>query len=122
MRWTVIGLALLAAGCATAPATPQPPARQIFCKAGPDCEAKWSRAVSWVTTNSAYKIKIQTDQIIQTMGPSNSSPLPAYTVTKVATSGGAYEITFDGGCDNWIGCVPKIPAARAQFADFVLGP
>jgi hypothetical protein len=98
-----------------------PPIPAVTCKAGPDCDAKWSRAVSWVTTNSAYKLGTQTDSVIQTKGPSDSDPSPAYTVTKVAKSPGIYEFTFTGGCDNIFGCVPEIPVARAKFTGFVLG-
>ena len=119
----IVALGAALAGCAaTAPqqaALAPPPA--ITCKLGPDCDAKWSRAVSWVTTNSSYKIKTQTADIVQTMGPTDSSPNSAFTVTKVAQNSGLYEITYAGGCDNWIGCIPTINESRSRFTTFVLG-
>jgi hypothetical protein len=89
--------------------------------AGADCDAKWSRAVSWVTTNSEFTIQTQTAQIIQTMGPLRQDPTPALTVTKVAVASGDYEITFASGCDNFIGSVPEVADERAKFAAFVAG-
>jgi hypothetical protein len=82
---------------------------------------KWSRAVSWVATNTGYKMQTQTDSIVQTMGPLPDSPTPAFNVTKVATSPTNYQITFSGGCDNWIGCVPTVEESRVKFTSFVLG-
>jgi hypothetical protein len=119
-----VGALVILTGCAaTVPqqVTVAPPPA-ITCKLGPDCDAKWSRAVSWITTNSSYKIKTQTADIVQTMGPTDSSPNSAFTVTKVAqNTGGLYEITFAGGCDNWIGCIPTVSESRARFTAFVLG-
>ncbi len=117
-----LGLAscLALAGCASAAPQAASPPRPVTCKAGPDCDAKWSRALAWVTSNSGYKLQTQTDSVVQTMGPITDSPRPAYTVTKLATGPGTFEITFTGGCDNIFGCVPSIDEARAKFADFVL--
>ena len=111
---------LFLAGCASAPTQESTPPRQIVCRPGPDCDAKWSRAVSWVTTNSSYKIQAQTDSIIQTMGPLRYDTRPAFTVTKVALPNGSYEITFNGGCDNIIECIPSVSESRTKFTDFVL--
>ncbi len=119
----LIGLsALTLAGCSASPPAPNAaaPVQPITCTKGPDCDVKWSRAVSWVATNSSYKIQTQTDNIIQTTGPLPNDPDPAYTVTKVARAPNMYEITFGGGCESLIGCMPTIAEARAQFASFVL--
>jgi hypothetical protein len=67
----------------------------ITCTAGADCDAKWSRAASWIALNPAWKIKTRTDRIIETTGHDS---LPAFAVTKVATTPGNYEITFEGVC------------------------
>jgi hypothetical protein len=94
--------------------------RPITCQSGPDCEAKWSRATAWVAKNGAYKIQTTSDSLIQTMGPLPSDPRPAYTVLKTASADGSgFQITLDGGCDNFLGCVPTIPEARASLASFV---
>jgi len=117
----IIGIAVFIGGCATRPQVATAPPAPLICKSGSDCDSKWSRAVSWVTRNSSYKIQTQTDSIVQTMGPLPSDPSPAYTVTKVAIDNGNYEITFGGGCDNIFGCIPTVAGSRAQFAEFVNG-
>ncbi len=115
-------LALTLGSCATVQPKIAEPIQPITCNKGPDCDAKWSRAVSWVTTNSSYKVQTQTDSIIQTMGPLPDSPSPAYSVTKVAATPTMYEITFNGGCDNFLGCIPTVAESRATFAAFVNVP
>ena len=119
MQWRGLILSVFVAGCSTATPAPQVAVAPITCST--DCAAKWSRAVAWVAQNSQYKIQTQTDSLIQTMGPLDSDPAPAFTITKAAMPGGAYEITFAGGCDNFIGCIPTIADARADFAKYVNG-
>ena len=66
-RW-IAALGLLAtglAGCITA-AEQATPIRPITCTAGADCDAKWSRAASWIALNPTWKIKTRTDQFIET--------------------------------------------------------
>jgi hypothetical protein len=89
-------------GCITA-AEQATPIRPITCAAGADCDAKWSRAASWVALNPTWKIKTRTDQFIETTG---HDTLPAFAVTKVATTPGNYEIIFTGDCANPFGCTP----------------
>jgi hypothetical protein len=123
MRVTLLflgAIALVLGACASAQPNVVAPVQPITCTKGPDCDAKWSRAVSWVANNAAYKVQTQTDSIIQTMGPLPDDPRPAFNITKVATGPASYEITFGGGCDNFLGCIPTVPEARARFANFVL--
>jgi hypothetical protein len=80
--------------------------RPVTCTTGKDCEEKWSRAVHWVTQNSAYKIQAVSDNVIQTMGPLPDDPRPAFTVTKVFNGNDTYTLNLHGGCDNIWGCVP----------------
>lgn len=94
----------------------------VTCKAGPDCEEKWSRAVQWVKQNSEYKFQTVSDNVIQTMGPLAHDPSAAFTITKVATGHNTYEIDFDGGCDAMFGCMPSLLASKASFVDYVMGP
>jgi hypothetical protein len=105
------------AGCITA-AEQSAPIRPITCKAGADCDEKWSRAGAWISINAARKIETRTDQIIQTTGHDTS---PAFMVTKVATTPGNYEINFAGDCANPFGCIPTVAQSRARFENFVLG-
>jgi hypothetical protein len=116
---TVIGSGMLVCACASSQVQQLPP-QPIICMAGTDCEAKWSRAVAWITTNSNLKIQTKTETIIQTTGSVESAPTPAFTVTKVARGEGRYEITFNGGCGNASRCIATIAESRARFAEFVL--
>jgi hypothetical protein len=114
-----IAALLLAAGqtgCIVA-AERTTPIRPITCTAGTDCDAKWARAASWIALNPAWKIITRTDQIIETTGHDR---LPAFAVTKVATTPGNYEITLDGVCDNPFGCTPAVAESRARFESFML--
>jgi hypothetical protein len=63
----IAALGLLATGltgCITA-AEQATPIRPITCTAGADCDAKWSRAASWIALNPTWKIKTRTDQFIE---------------------------------------------------------
>jgi hypothetical protein len=121
---TLGAVALSLAGCA--PSDPAGnavvdtlAARTINCAVGPDCDAKWSRASTWIAQNSAYKVQTASEALIQTMGPLPDDPRSAYTVTKVAGPDNAYQISITGGCDNIFGCQPSIKQAKADFYSFV---
>jgi hypothetical protein len=118
---SIIGLGMLVGACASSEVQQIPPPRPIICTVGADCDAKWSRAVAWIKTNSTLKVQAQTDTVVQTAGPVGLEPTPAFTVTKVARGDGRYEITFNGGCGSPSSCVPTIPESRARFTAFVLG-
>jgi hypothetical protein len=91
----------------------------VVCTRGPDCDAVWSRAAAWVVQHSSYKIQTANDSIIQTMGPTQYNPSPAYTITKTANAAGNYEVRLAGGCDNIFSCIPSIEESRASFKQFV---
>jgi hypothetical protein len=121
MRLTILTICFALAGCAHQ-STPTAEAPQpITCQAGPDCDAKWSRAVSMIANNAGWKIQTQTDSLIQTYNSTGGSTRPSYTVTKTAIGNGLYEITLSGGCDNFV-CTPTITESRAKFYDFVMAP
>ncbi len=128
-KLTLAAVAVSLAGlgaCATAPVDPALIAaanRTITCNAGADCDAKWSRAVGWVARNSGWKIQTQTDNLIQTFGPgSDGSTDLAYTVSKIAGTGGTYTIEVSTACANLFGCVPDDVTQRAAFVEFVTAP
>ena len=62
-------------------------------------------------------INSSTDQIIETTG---HDTLPAFAITKVATTPGNYEIIFEGYCANPFGCTPTVAQSRARFESFML--
>ncbi len=118
----VCGLALC--GCITAEqqASVAEPAKPITCRAGADCDAKWSRAEAWIKEHSKYKVETSSDSLIQTSGPSGfeTDPSPTYKATKVAAGPREYTIELTGGCDSIFACTPTIPVAQADFTHSVL--
>lgn len=96
--------------------------RPVICRGPSDCAVKWGRALEWVELYSAYPLRIANDRVIETGGPGEDDPRPAYTILKTARGDGSYRIEFDGGCANLIGCVPPVLQAEANFVDYVLGP
>lgn len=116
---------LFLSACATS--TPQQKAkweldasRPVTCLQGPDCEAKWGRALIWVQDHSRWKLRIANDTLITTEGPFDSTDA-AYSITKVLTGKGTYSIVFRAGCGNVFGCVPSILELQASFVNFVMG-
>lgn len=122
MKRSAIFYAMLGlGGCTTIPSDPvvmEMSKRDVTCVEGADCDAKWSRAVSWVAQNSHWKIQTQTNNLIQTMGPFDSTDA-AFTITKVASGNGTYTILFNAGCGNIFGCLPSIPGLKVMFNQFV---
>jgi hypothetical protein len=117
----VLALGMLMAGCASAGLQQLIPPQPIICIGGPDCDAKWARAATWIAANSTLKVQVRNDTVVQTAAAAPSETTPAFTVTKVARGEGRFEITFNGGCGNMYRCVPSIAESRARFAQFVLG-
>jgi hypothetical protein len=122
-----LAASVLLAGCATVSPEQQAAlsaeaSRPVTCTAGPDCEVKWGRALKWVLDNSSYRVQSQSDVMISTMGPLPNDPRPAFTITKMATGGGAYVIDFRAGCDNMFGCIPSLVEAKASFVRTVMQP
>lgn len=114
--------ALGLAGCLTTQQAEQPPIPSIKCTQGQDCDAKWSRAVTWVSQNSAYKIQTQTDSLIQTYSGSfdQQDMGLSMTVTKTALNQpGEYEIIAHIGCAHLLTCAEDPQVALTQFAAFV---
>jgi len=128
-RYLSMVIVLLLAGCATM--TPEQIAakqvkeanaeREVMCVKGKDCDVKWGRAIDWIVRESKWKIKIQTDNLIQTSGlDSGDSRHPGFVVTKVGVGNGRFQITMDWQC-GCIGDMLNDPTLKASFNTFVLG-
>lgn len=114
---------ILSSGCATMSATDkayyQGAANSpIYCSGTDDCEVKWGRAILWVSQNSHWKIRNQTDNLITTEGPFDTV-YAAYSINKVPLGKGKYQILMRAGCGNPFGCVPSILQLKADFITFV---
>ena len=91
---------LLAFGCLERePATIEEPPGTVVCRRGPECDAKWQRALAWVRANSRWKLLEATEAVIRTEGPFDTL-VPAITIRRVGRSEtpGSETIVFEGGC------------------------
>lgn len=125
MRFEALAAVVLCAaslgGCVedqpAAQAGAPPPVPSILCKKGPDCDAKWSRAQTWVSQNAGYRIQVANDGLIQTYGSTDTSL--AVVVNKTNIKGDQYEIVAQMSCGNDISCFPDPHRALVDFANFV---
>jgi hypothetical protein len=114
-------LIFLLSACATRAQWKQDAAQPLTCSKGPDCEAKWNRALIWVQNNSQSTIKIANETIITTDVPSDRGSA-VISITKTEAEPGTSTINFRAGC-SWIlglGCAPTILELKASFANYVM--
>jgi hypothetical protein len=120
----VICLIFLLSACSTTSSTQRAQrkkdaARPLTCSKGPDCEAKWDRALIWVQNNSEAAIQIANETIITTRTPQNSSS-PVISITKTEAEPGTYAIHFRANCSWILGCTPSISKLKASFANYIM--
>ena len=78
-RHGILALLLLALGCAERGAvTIEEPPGAVVCRRGPQCDAKWQRALEWVRANSRWNVLEATDAVIRTEGPLDTL-VPAFS-------------------------------------------
>jgi hypothetical protein len=94
-------------------------AQLLTCSKGPDCEAKWDRALIWVQNNAEATIQIANETIITTRMPTNSSSA-VISITKTEAGPGTYAIHFRADCSWILGCTPSIVELKASFANYVM--
>lgn len=114
---------VLLSGCASSATVPgaEKAGRVISCIAGPDCDAKWSRAMQWLQQNSSWKVTTATDMLLTTEGPLTTAK-PAFEVTKVALrDGSGFEISMRAWCGTG-DCDELIERLRDDFSTYVLTP
>ena len=119
----VMCLIFLLSACATS--TPQKvqwkrdAEQPLTCSKGPDCEAKWTRALLWVQNNAKSEIQIANETIITTGFPlyNNNAVI---SITKTEKDAGTYMINFRASCSAIMGCEPTILELKASFANYVM--
>jgi PDZ domain len=95
-------------------------ATPIYCTTGEDCNVKWDRVLLWITNNSHWKIRDQTDSLITTEGPFNTT-YAAYSVNMVSLGRNREQIRIQLGCGSLFGCTPDTLQLKASFVQFVIG-
>lgn len=115
--------ALTLVGCASEPKLTADELRlvqqPIHCTDKADCDEKWQKTQLWIVQNSAWKIKVANDTLIQTEGPFDRMEL-AFTATRVNTKSGTGTIGIRAGCGNMFGCYTEPGKAILQYRQFVL--
>lgn len=79
---------------------------QPTCRSENECKLMWSAAKIWVQDNAAYKIKLLTDDHLETYSPTGGSSLIGAMVSKVPNKDGSYRLRANIWCDNMFGCNP----------------
>lgn len=107
MKLKAIAIAAVVAaatGCAT---YRQTAVATLVCESQATCDSIWQRAQVWVATNSAYRIQLANNNIIQTYGPhENVHDAVAFTITREPTTSGTTAIRIRGSCHPTIyGCL-----------------
>lgn len=96
-------------------------ATPVTCADEADCRLKWARAVAWVAENSAFKIQIANDTLIQTFGPSGYIHGTAFIVTRMpAASGEVFDLRPMCESQPYCGLSPR--DYKAKFAVAVMNP
>jgi hypothetical protein len=83
------------------------------------CEKMWEAAQVWIVKNSAYKLQIATDVLLETYNPSQYDTGIAVRVLKEPTSNSSYKISVVVYCDNLFGCSPNQFEAALDFNNSV---
>ena len=94
-------------------------AMSVTCSDDQDCSRKWTKAVAWVSKNSAFKIQIATDNLIQTFGPSYTIHGTAFVVNKVPAAVG-HVFEFRALCNSQPFCGLSERDYKASFVAAVM--
>ena len=79
---------------------------QPVCRSEKECELMWSAAKQWVEENSRYRIKLLTNDHLETYSPTDGSAWLGMVISKVPNKDGSYRLRSKMWCDNIFGCVP----------------
>lgn len=99
-------------GCAFTPEKEVEQSRQIAiatiptCSSDKECEVKWSAARAWILANAGWKIKLITNDFIETYSAVGGETTLSVRVVKEPMQNGTYRLNASIWCDNMWGCIP----------------
>lgn len=128
-------LALFLGACAAPeprPPLPMPDAaeraqldRPLICYGEKPCAAAWKRAMVWVSGNSKWKVRVATDSLIETFGPSRNDLDWAFQVIRKPGAQETEELVLTPACGSneyrCRGFGGNPDKARASFNAYVRG-
>lgn len=79
------------------------------------CDRMWETAQVWVAQNSAFRMQIVTNVLLETFGPPANDPNIAVRVIKEPTSNTSYRFLVTVYCNNIFGCNPNQYLAAIDF-------
>jgi len=94
----------------------------IKCASKDECDAKWGRALAWVSQNSSFKIRLASDLLITTEGPIDEfgyRSLSSFIINRIPEGGGVYRIEFSSACVSTPSCAPSHDELLASFGAYV---
>jgi len=89
------------------------------CASRDECDAAWQKAIEWVAQRCAFKIRTQTESLVETEGP---QPAPSNDVACrleriPGAEAGTAQLELTATCGNWYGCTPDALYLKAAFND-----
>lgn len=89
----------------------------VVCANRDECDAAWQKAIEWVSQRCAFKIRTQTESLVETEGP---APAPSNDVAcrleRISgAEAGSAQLELTARCGNWYGCTPEPLYLRAAF-------
>jgi hypothetical protein len=111
-------LAALLAACAHAsPQDKLDAAQPVVCTGSGDCELKWARAARWLDEHSAWKLRTETADVLETYGPDTRT---AYSIRRFPLGNGRYELIVRATCENQgLGCTPPPETGAARLKRYI---
>lgn len=125
---TTVGIAL--SGCVApnrypniVPATEadaQLAAGPVICDGPEQCNLWWRRAQLWIARNSAYKLQVISDTVLETYGARPGSTGWAFGATREPLQDGAEQIELSPNCGKYAQCTENPVTLRAEFARYIM--
>lgn len=91
----------------------------LMCSSEEQCKLFWQRAQFWLATNSAYKMQVISDTILETYNGPRGSVNFSYRVFMERNQGGSARIWIHAFCANDFGCAEPTKAVFAKFKTYV---
>jgi hypothetical protein len=93
--------------------------KPVACATQDECDAAWRKATEWVSQRCAFKIRTETESLVETDGP---LPAPSNAVAcrldRIPSGeAGSAQLEITARCGNWFGCTPDPLYLRAAFHD-----
>ncbi len=110
--FTAVLVCIALSACQTYPPTAT---TSVSCSAA-TCDDMWRYAQAWIAQNSAYRIRLANDVVIETFGPLESGPVSglAYKLVKTGPAGRAGTISITSACNATVyGCINVDPSIGA---------